>query len=287
MIYLLSSIISSTLIFITFKTSEKYKANLIHIITINYLVATILGFSANKYEFSFSNLLEFDWLPIAVLIGILFLLMFYLIGYSTQKSGVAVTTIAGKMSLVIPVIFSIIYYKEKLGFLKLSGLVLATTGVILASFKPITRHKNAFLIFLPLLIFIGSGFTDSVVKFTQESYITDNLALLFSSFVFLSALILGIFTSFVIKHDTFKSFTKHEIIAGATLGLANFGSLYFFILALDKSKIDSSIIFGLNNISIVLLSVLFGRTIFNEKLTTLNYAGISIAITAIVILMNV
>jgi multidrug transporter EmrE-like cation transporter len=45
--------------------------------------------------------------------------------------------------------------------------------------------------------------------------------------------------------------------------------------------IDSSIVFGINNTGIVVLSVLTGYLVFNEKLRMINYLGIMLSIIAI------
>ncbi|MBW8333107.1 MAG: EamA family transporter [Prolixibacteraceae bacterium] len=284
MIYLLLSILSSSIIFITFKLSERFKTNLIKLITVNYLVATILGFAFNQHTVSF-GILTSKWFPFALVIGFSFILMFFLIGYSTRKSGVAVTTIASKMSMVFPVLFSMLYFSEKSSVLKISGLVLAAVAVFLSSYRPINKNKGFLLFLLPILIFIGSGITDSIVKYAQSNYIPNNISLLFSAVVFSTALVLGLIYNLA-KHKSISAgFSLAEIIGGTILGTANFGSLYFFILALNNSKLDSSIVFGLNNICIVLLSVVIGSVIFKEKLTKVNFAGIILALIAILVLM--
>jgi len=286
MIYLLLSILSSSVIFITFKVTERFKTKLIKLITVNYLVAAILGFSFNRHPISILNALTSEWLPYAVLIGFTFILMFFLIGYSTRISGVAVTSIAGKMSMVIPILFSILYFSEKSTILKISGLILATIAVFLTSYRPIDKAKNIKLIVIPIAIFVGSGITDSIVKYAQTYYVPNSMSLLFPAVVFLTALVIGLIFILIKPKSISKNISIAELIGGTILGIANFGSLYFFILALNNSKLDSSVVFGLNNICIVLFSILIGMAIFKEKFSKVNFAGVLMAIIAILILMN-
>lgn len=286
MIYLLLSILSSSVIFITFKVTERFKTNLIKLITVNYLVAALLGFSFNNYPVSFLNVLTSEWLPYALVIGFSFILMFFLIGYSTRLSGVAVTTIAGKLSMVIPILFSMLYFSEKTTFLKISGLILATIAVFLTSYRPVDKAKNIKLIIIPIAIFLGSGITDSVVKYAQTYHVPNSMSLLFPAVVFLTALLLGLIYILVKPKSLSKNISVAELIGGTILGIANFGSLYFFILALNNSKLDSSIVFGLNNICIVLFSILIGFVMFKEKFSRVNFAGVLMAVIAILILMN-
>jgi len=286
MIYLLLSIISSTVIFVTFKITQRYKADLIKLITVNYLVGTLLGFSFNHHPISISESLASKWIPYALLIGALFILMFFLIGYSIRNSGVAVTTIAGKMSMVIPILFSMYFFSEEKTFLKISGLVLATIAVFMTSYRPVNKAKNLLLLLLPILIFFGSGITDAVIKYAQNNYIPNQMSLLFPSVVFLSSLIFGLLFILVKPKSLSKSISISELIGGTILGIANFCSLYFFILALNNSQLDSSVVFGMNNICIVLFSILIGLVLFKEKFSRLNFAGVFLAIISILILMN-
>lgn len=286
MIYLLLSILSSSVIFTTFKITERFKTNLVKLITVNYLVAALLGFSFNHNPLSVSDALTSKWLPFALLIGFSFILMFFLIGYSTRLSGVAVTTIAGKMSMVIPILFSILYFSEKTTILKVSGLVLATVAVFLTSYRSVNKAKNLILFILPIAIFLGSGITDSIVKYAQNYFVPNSMSLLFPAMVFLTALLLGLLFILINPKSISKSFTIAELIGGTILGIANFGSLYFFILALNNSKLDSSIVFGLSNICIVLFSILIGSIMFKEKLSRVNFSGVLMAVIAILILMK-
>lgn len=286
MIYLLLSILSSTVIFITFKVTERFKTNLVNLITINYLAAAILGFRFNRQSFSISGLFSSDWILYALIIGVSYILMFFLMGYSVRKSGMAVTTIAGKLSMVIPILFSVMYFGEKVNTLKIAGLTLAIVAVLLTSYRPVGKAKNMVLIALPLAIFAGTGMTDSLVKYAQSYHVSNRISLLFSSVVFLSALISGLLFILLKPKSSSKTITLPELIGGVVLGIANFGSLYFFILTLNNSKLDSSIVFGLNNMCIVLFSILIGWTLFKEKFSNTNFAGVIMAFIAILILMN-
>jgi EamA domain-containing membrane protein RarD len=68
----------------------------------------------------------------------------------------------------------------------------------------------------------------------------------------------------------------------------NFGSIFFLVRALNYSSaagkgMDSSVIFGANNISIVALSVLVGLLIFKEKLKFVNWIGVVLSALALLL----
>lgn len=285
MIYLLLTILSSTLIYIIFKLAKNYSCQLPGLISINYLVATILGFLLfQQTNYNFSSELKI-WLPFAFILGVLFIVMFFLIGNSSQKAGITITTLANKLSLVFPVLFSIIYFNEQINFIKYIGIATAFIAVLLTLYKTDIKRKNQTYILLPLIIFIGSGITDSVVKYAQTVKINSTESAIFSSFVFLFAFIISILVFLFKGGVNFRTLNIPTLLLGILLGLVNFGSLYFILIALDKSKLESSLVFALVNMSIVVVSAITGRFLFNEKLSKINTVGIFLAIISIYFLL--
>jgi multidrug transporter EmrE-like cation transporter len=75
------------------------------------------------------------------------------------------------------------------------------------------------------------------------------------------------------------------LLLGFLLGAANFGSLYFIIKALNKSNLDSSLVFALNNMSVVALTTILGTLLFKERLNKINFVGIALAIISLYFLL--
>lgn len=285
MVYILAAILSSTSIYIIFKLAGHYHIQLTKLITINYLVASILGFGI-LLQFNTAFLTEMKGrLLYAVLLGIFFIVMFYLIGNSAQKAGITVTTLANKLSLVFPVLFSIIFFNEHLNAIKLAGLIAAFAAVFLTIYNPEIKRINAIRLLLPLIIFIGSGITDSLIKYIQAIIISEAETAQFTTSVFITAFILSMLVTFLPRNRK-KTENKYlTAVFGVLLGAVNFGSLYFFIAALNNSNIESSLVFAIVNISIVLLSAIAGKLVFREKLSIINYAGVLTAIISLYFLL--
>jgi drug/metabolite transporter (DMT)-like permease len=164
MLYLLLSILSSCLIFVVFKLLVKYKLQLLPVIVINYITASITGYILRQKDLTVNEIIHAEWFYISIVIGIMFILMFYTIGFSTQKAGITITSISTKMSVVIPMLFSIVYYHEKIYFLKIIGTLLALLSIFLASLKGKTRNQDIQNYIFPLLLFFGMGIVDSTVN---------------------------------------------------------------------------------------------------------------------------
>ncbi len=284
MIWIVLAILSSTSIFVVFKLLQRFNIPTLQVIVVNYVVAGSFGFALAGGVPVFDDA-NTNWLLPAIVIGALFIVNFFLIGYSSQNIGISITTVAGKMSVIFPMVFSIWFYSEALSLLKISGIILALISVFMAVYSKTQTHLNSSKMLVPLIIFVLMGITDALVKYAQDAWVNDSIAPVFSASLFSIALICGLlYMMFVPKK--FAGFLKWQVwVAGIVLGLVNFGSIYFIILSLNSNVFDSSIVFGIVNICIVSLSVIIGRFIFNEILRPLNIIGIVLSVIAIFVFM--
>ncbi|WP_411031008.1 EamA family transporter [Spongiimicrobium sp. 3-5] len=275
------SVLFSSLIFVIFKLFSNYKVETFYAIIVNYMVACLVGLFFYKGDIALTEIPTKPWFLGTVALGLLFILVFNIMAQTSQKIGVSVASVATKMSLVIPVLFGLFLYEEKLGTLKGIGIVLALASVYLASVKEktISISRNALL--LPLLVFIGSGLIDTSIKYLQATYISNNEFPLFSATVFASAASVG---AAIVLINVFRKplgFSLRNIIGGIVLGVPNYFSIYFLLKALNNEALTSASIFTINNVAIVMLSTLLGIVLFKEKISTKNWGGIALAIISI------
>lgn len=283
MLSLLLSILCSSFIFITFKFIENLKINTFIPIIINYVIATCLGiFLSSSVTILNPAIYNSEFIVISLISGALFIAMFSSIALSTQKAGISITSIAGKMSVVFPIIFSIFYFNEDVTILKIFAIFIALTSIVLTVYKKGKTDYNR-LIF-PLVIFIGIGILDSIMKYSQGVFLNAQNLPVFTALCFgiagIIGLIISIFKKNVVQH--LKNYRTY--LAGVILGLLNYGSMYFLIKALNNSTFASSITFGLNNLGIVSYSVLAGLILFKEKLSLINWVGLILSIISIILL---
>ncbi len=287
MLFLIGCILSSTGIFVVFKSIDRLHIPTFPVIVINYLAATLLGFLVSPVEPDPETILRSDWLPMSVIIGILFIVMFFLIALSSSKAGISVTTVASKMSVIFPIAFSLLIDPaDRLTLLKTAAIVSAVAGVGLTIYKPVRITVEKAVIFIPLILFAGMGVVDSLVKYAQHRFVSDDQTALFSAVLFLNAFLAGLLI-LLLSPGYYSQFKRAATWSwGVLLGSVNFGSIFFLVRALnyqlpDGSSIDSSVIFGVNNIGIVALSVLVGLVIFREQLRLINWLGILLSAIAL------
>ena len=178
-----------------------------------------------KGDLTLAHVPEQPWFYYTLGLGALFIIIFNLMAITTQKSGLSVVSVATKMSVVIPIVFGLVYYKESLGILKVLGIILALVAVYLASIKTkdgiAIQKKN---LIYPLLVFLGSGFIDTSIKYLEDTMVAEDEVALFSAIIFSAAAIIGvlILVGQAIR-GTFR-FQFKTIIGGIALGFANYFS---------------------------------------------------------------
>lgn len=284
MIYLFLSVLVSSSLFVIFKLFNKYQVNTFNAIVINYMVACITGLLLYPKSWEVSQITDSAWFPGTVFLGFMFIFIFMIMARTAQEIGLSVASVAGKMSLIIPVIFGIISYGESINLVKLAGIALALVAVYLVSVKKESATLNNRQWFLPVILFAGSGIIDTALKYLESRYVSPEEFPLYSSSIFAIAALIGtIIIAFRLLQGRL-SFRPKDIAGGIALGVPNYFSIYFILKALGHESLESSVVFSINNVAIVLLTTLLGIALFQEKLQPKNWTGVVLAVVSILMI---
>ncbi len=284
MIYLVLSVVFSTMLFVIFNYFKRYKIHVLKAIVVNYVVAFSLGFGTTEGAVAFSSLPEQPWFYGAMVLGLLFVSIFSVMAMTTQRNGVSVASVSGKMSVVIPVLFGVFLYGESLSSVKILGICIALVAVYLASVKEekLPSLPKATLLF-PFLLFLGSGAIDTTLKYVETTSVKPEEVTLFSGSLFGFAALFGILLLGVNQLKNNHPFGFKNIVAGIVLGVPNYYSIVFLIKALQIEGVESATLFTANNVGIVVLSTLVGVLLFKEKFSVKNTIGVVLAIVGIIL----
>ncbi|HQS23975.1 MAG: hypothetical protein B7Y11_03630 [Sphingobacteriia bacterium 24-36-13] len=287
MIYLLGSIILTSYLLLSFKVCGKLNIPVFPAIVFNYITCVVTGSFVNgSFPIQVESLAT-PWFRWAMIMGLLFITSFNLIGITAQKLGVAVASVANKLSLIIPVILTIVLYNEQVVGWEIVGISLALIAVIFTCYPQKNESDKTmpvpFLqkILLPLLVFIGSGFLDALINHVQQTYVTKetNNAFLISGFF--SAASIGVIVLFYQYWKKQLVFKVNQIIAGVCIGIPNYFSIWCLVHFLQDSPWETSASLPVNNMGIVLFSTLVAAIVFKEKLSAINWTGIALSAIAI------
>jgi len=290
MFYIVLTIVFSVFLLIVFKLFQKYEVNTFVAIIINYITAAFTGILFLNETYNFNTVINANWLYICIPLGLLFICIFYLISQTAQRISISTASVANKMSVAMPVLFSIIFLDQQLSTLKILGIILALVAVYFSTKTTKTQKSNSNLLWLPVAVFIGSGLIDISINATNAFYIkSPNDSALFSITTFLSAFCFGILLIavlfFTTKNQTVQSIFKlKNIIGGIALGIPNYFSIYFVFKSLDAKVLESAQLFPILNLSNVVLSAIVAWLIFKEKLSFTNIIGICLAVISIILI---
>ena len=289
MIFLILTILANVGIFLVFRAFAKYEVNTLPAIVINYPVCVITGslYTGPSYVV---NQIEpgAPWFIFSALLAIVFVTTFFLMARTTQLRGVAVATVASKMSLAIPVVFSLFVFKiatSQLDTLNYLGIVLAFLAIWLVSKPQDTAERTPLslkTLGLPLILFFMGGVIDTTLNYANHHYISDAIEPVFPITTFGFAFILG-FAYCLVKKIPFR---KKDIIAGIILGIPNYFSIYLQIKALSAFDNNGALVYPSLNIGIIIGSTLAAVLLFKEKLSRINQIGVALAVIVIFLLSH-
>ena len=283
MIYLVLAIVFSTGVFVTMRFFKRFEMDNHQALMWNYIFATVTGFLICRQYDTVPQLIHESWFGLSLLTGFWFIFTYLLMTASAQSSGITITSLSSKLSVVLPTLAGVLIFQEHLNLKVSIGILLALVALVLVvggNGKPTDKIQITKLL-LPLLIFFGTGTGDILMKLNQQRNTGDNMGFMID-FIYLIAMLFGII---LVAYDLISGKSKWQsknLLGGVALGVINFFSTYCVFHAMRY--FDNVVLFPIYNIGVVCLTALIGWLLFKEKLTWKNYLGLAIAIIAVVLI---
>lgn len=289
MIYLILAILFSTGVFVAMRLFERFGLDNHQALMWNYVFATCTGFVVCESFETVPQLVAEPWFGLSILTGFWFIFTYLLMTSSTQRSGVTVTSLSSKLSVVLPILAGVIILHEKLNFVASLGIVLALVALVLVvggrNNKTVNNQssekKSWIVALLPVFIFFGTGTGDILMKVTEQQNTEGDLGFMIA-FIYFVALVFGVI---IVAWDIARGKSKWQwksAIGGVGLGVINYFSTYCVYNSMRY--FDNVVMFPIYNIGVVSLTALIGWLCFKEKLTWKNYLGLGIAIIAVILI---
>ena len=301
MLYLIFAIVFSTGVFVAMRLFERFKLDNHQALMWNYVFAAGTGFLMCKQFDTPEQLVAEPWFGLSILTGFWFIFTYLLMTASTQRSGVTITSLSSKLSVVLPTMAGVVLFNEKLNFVATMGIVLALVALFLvvgggkgqatlpridsnsapSSARNDMHGKANTNWLLPILIFFGTGTGDILMKLTEQRNHGDDMSFMIA-FIYFIAMLFGIL---IVAYDLIRGKSKWQwksALGGIGLGVINFFSTSCVYHAMRC--FDNVVLFPIYNIGVVSLTALTGWLLFKEKLTWKNYLGLAIAIIAVILI---
>lgn len=282
MLYLLLAIVCGATYSVFFKLFACRGVDSLQAIAFNYLTAFALGtaFACVSGDFVVPTGVA-SW-GTAVLLGSTFVGAFVLMARSTALTGVTLTTVASRVSLVIPVVCSFLLFPE--GDAPRWWAVAVILVAMVMMFVPSgekrrqQRLQRASLLLYPLGVWILFGVNNFGLKWAQSVLIAPQESAAFSAIIFLFAVMFAV-VALMVRRDK-RGFEWGALVGGVTLGVANFFVTWGMLRGL--AEVPASIFFPTYHTTIVALVAVVGTVAFKERLSKVQWLGVAVAVLGIV-----
>jgi drug/metabolite transporter (DMT)-like permease len=290
MIYILLSIICSAILVLLFRVFQNYKVNTFQAIYFNYFTCVASAWVALGSFPIPADLTTKNWFPFAIILGFVFITGFNAVAGTVEKFNVALASIMQKMTIVFVVTFSIFYLGESANWQKILGVILCIAAIFFTSYttenQEDTKKKKTTLmdwILYPIAALVLSAVIDILLSYLQKKMNTGGTDISFIASLFASAGCIGtVYLSYALLTKR-MFFEWKNVLAGIVLGIPNFASIYYLLKALEVNK-DSSVVFPIVNVGIIVTSTVLAWLIFKEPFTRNKTIGVLLAIAAIALI---
>ena len=301
MTYLLVATACSASIALIFKYSERLNTELYVVTSANYFIAFLTSlimilyndlFNVARAEVPFLSELRQAFvsenyilspygsvlwgISVGIIAGFFFFLSFIYYQKSVNANGVSLSGTFAKLGILVPMICSIILWKEMPTPIQFVGIAFTLAAIIIVNWNPSkdsSKNVNCIL----LLLFIFGGMAEFSNKIYQK-YAINEYKDVFLFTVFFVAFLISVYYIFRNKCRV----SIKDIIVGFAVGMPNLFSCYFLILALDN--ITASIAFPVYSAGSILLINIGGAVIFKEKISSKNRFAIAMIIVALILI---
>jgi len=300
--YLLFAILCSSAIALVLKYSESRNLNRLAVTNINYAVATLVslffvlqgrlleraapvsvpGFAAEAHKLVQGGLFtDGSSLVWAILVGsvggILYFVGLISIQKSIRENGVGITGAFSKIGIFIPMVLSMVLWRELPSVIQWAGIALAIGAIGLANYSPMTNALSVRWRTSLVLVFTVVGLSEFSNKLFQHyADVAYKALFLLTVFVVAYAISLG---ALLLERSRF---TRKDVLVGILVGVPNMFTSFFLISALNHLK--TAVAFPLYSAGTIVVINIGGLLLFKERMERKDLAATFLTIGAVVLM---
>ena len=276
--YLILTILCSTTIALILKHSDTKRGEPIVLLAGNYFVASVI--SLGIYIFNEDTSFSYQTILFGTCLGLLFVFSFFSFAKAVSNSGTALATVSSRLSVIIPITFSVVIYSEVPSSYNLIGFLFTFFTLILFYFSIAGQDSTGdnfnkyFYLFVTL---VGIGISDFCLKIFNN-WRPHSEEPLFVLIIFTSAFLYSLLFIVIRK----VRIEKHTLLLGTGLGVPNVFSTYFLLGAL--SLLPAILVYPVVNVGIIIFTAIFAYLFWKEEINTFGKWALVTGVVAIVFL---
>ena len=272
--YLILAIASSALVSVFMRLSSDRVKGRFSLLAVNYLACTLLGAVYARGDLLPIREAGFNtMLLLGLIAGGLYLLGFVLLQRNIRKNGIVLSSLFMKLGLLVPIVMSLVFFRELPSALQCIGFAIAIGAIVLLNLQ---KGAGGFTFGLLILLLAGGG-CDAMSKVYEQlgsPALSDQF--LFFTFFFAFALCL-----IPVLRNKERPGLK-ELLLGLLIGLPNFFSAKFLLAAL--TQLPAVVVYPTFSVATLLAVTLAGVLFFKEKLKARQWAALAMILLALIAL---
>ena len=275
MLYLILAIISSSLVSLVMRLSEKWRKNGLTMLAANYVMCTAAA------AFLAGGVIPTGagaglTMGLGSFCGILYLLGFVTLQWNVQLNGVVLSATFQKLGVLVPTLAAITIFGETPRWTQLLGIAVAVGAILFMQGRNGDKAGNRSLPGLLALLLCG-GCSDVMSK-VFDTWGNADHASIFLVFVFAVALLLCILLCVAKK----QSVTLPDILCGFCLGIPNYMSARFLLWSLKD--VPAVVAYPTFSVGTIVLVTVVGVLFFREKVEKRKLIALGMILGALVLL---
>jgi len=275
MFYLILAILSSAMVSITMRASEKYITNKMAMFMSNYAICIALSAAFLDWK-NVSAGLGMPALVLGVISGVLYLVSFIFLKYNMQHNGIVLSSTFMKLGVLIPTVMAVVVFHEMPKWTQVLGIAISVFAIIMVHFEKEALQESNKKIWL-LLLLVLSGFTDSMANIYEQVGKAEGKDgyLLITFFV---AFLLAAMLAFREKNKM----TRKDLVFGMLIGIPNYFSARFLLLALGS--VDAVLVYPMYSVATIIVITLAGVFAFREQISKKKAIALGMIVVAVCLL---
>ena len=280
MFYLFMAVVSSAMVSILMRISEKYVRSNMVMFSTNYAACTGIsliymgGIRPLAFEPGTGTAVT-----LGAVTGFLYLAGFVLLQKNISCNGVILSGAAMKLGgVLIPIIAAVLLFQERMKWLQLVGTFLAVLAIVLINAEKGESSGGGKKQWLAVLL-LASGFSDTMANIFDKTGPAD-LKNLYLFCTFVAALFIALALALRQK----QRITAMDLLCGLLIGIPNYYSARFLLLSLGS--VPAVIAYPVFSVGTIIVISAAGAVFFHERLNR-RKKGALLLILASLVMLNI
>ena len=278
MLYLFLAVVSSAMVSILMRISEKYVRSNMVMFCANYAVCMAMsliymgGINPSAFVAGTGTAAA-----LGAITGFLYLAGFVFLQKNIICNGVILSGAAMKLGgVLIPIIAAVLLLRERMKWLQLAGAVLAVTAIVLINMEKEDVSTGGKRQWLAVLLLV-SGISDTMSNIFDKTGLKD-LKDLYLLCTFFAALLIAL----ALALQKRQHITAADLLCGFLIGIPNYYSARFLLLSLGS--LPAVVVYPAFNVGTIIVITAAGAVFFHEKLSKYKKCALLLILASLVML---